>query len=182
MSRVQSHILTLPLIDEDDEDENGHIPLPLRVSSYLVERKVQNDNLINLNAGSSNNHNLCNIKKTLTNANSNNDSLTTGTTLSLTSSPKIKVSRIKFTQSPQQQQQQPLPSPLSASSSNDPESLLTTTQNQNQETSSTISGETSPSSKMQAESGSIAELQKYQNKYLKNRRHTLANTAAITLR
>lgn len=35
---------------------------------------------------------------------------------------------------------------------------------------------------MQAESGSIAELQKYHNKYLKNRRHTLANTAAINLR
>lgn len=45
-------------------------------------------------------------------------------------------------------------------------------------TSSTTSSEpTSGSSvpKMQAEQGSIGELQKYHNRYLRNRRHTLAN-------
>lgn len=34
---------------------------------------------------------------------------------------------------------------------------------------------TSPVPKMQAEQGSIGELQKYHNRYLRNRRHTLAN-------
>lgn len=32
-----------------------------------------------------------------------------------------------------------------------------------------------PTSKMQAEQGSIGDLQKYHSRYLKNRRHTLAN-------
>jgi hypothetical protein len=147
---TQSHILTLPHIDEDDEDENGHVPLPQRVSSYLVRKKVQNDNLINLNA------------KNLSN---NNEPATTASS-SLTPSPKIKVSRIKFNQPPQQLS-------LSSSASSDSESSVATVQN---------SGESVSPNKMQAESGSIAELQKYHNKYLKNRRHTLANTAAINLR
>lgn len=34
---------------------------------------------------------------------------------------------------------------------------------------------TAPIPKMQAEQGSIGELQKYHNRYLRNRRHTLAN-------
>jgi hypothetical protein len=39
----------------------------------------------------------------------------------------------------------------------------------------TLSGSGASSSKMQGEKGSIADLQKYQSRYLKNRRHTLAN-------
>lgn len=170
----QSHILTLPHIDEDDEDENGHVSLPLRVSSYIVRKIVQTDNLINLNAGSSTGNN--NVKNLPSN---NNESTTTATSSSLTPSPKIKVSRIKFTQQ-QQPQQQPLSLSLSSSTSSDSESSVATIHQQQNISSS--SGDNVSPNKMQAESGSIAELQKYHNKYLKNRRHTLANTAAINLR
>lgn len=38
-----------------------------------------------------------------------------------------------------------------------------------------LSGYLAPSIKMQAEQGSIGDLQKYHSRYLKNRRHTLAN-------
>lgn len=180
LPRVQSHVLTLPLIDEDDEDENSHIPLPLRSSSHLAKRKVQNENLISINEGNScisKNSNLCNVKSLLSNA--YNELPKSEITSLLTPSPKIKAPRIKFNQSAQQQSQQPLLYSHLASISVDPESPVTIVQIQ--EKNSSVSGETSPN-KMQAESGSIAELQKYQNKYLKNRRHTLANTAAITLR
>lgn len=166
---TQSHVLTLPHIDEDDEDENGHVPLPQRVSKYLVINKVQNDNLINLNAGNNNSKNLS----------SNNNEPSTAGSLSLTPSPKIKVSRIKFTQQPQPPQQQ-LSLSLSSSASSDSESSIATIHPQQNISSS--SGENVSPNKMQAESGTIAELQKYHNKYLKNRRHTLANTAAINLR
>lgn len=42
-------------------------------------------------------------------------------------------------------------------------------------TSSDTCGSASGSHKMQAEQGSIGDLQKYHNRYLRNRRHTLAN-------
>lgn len=38
-----------------------------------------------------------------------------------------------------------------------------------------VTGTTASPAKMQAEQGSIGELQKYHSRYLKNRRHTLAN-------
>lgn len=154
------------------------LPLPLRVSSYLVRKIVQTDNLINLNAGIASGSNVKNLS-----SNNNNESTTTATassSSSLTASPKIKVSRIKFTQQPQQTQQQTLSLSLSSSTSSDSESSVATIHQQQNISSS--SGDTVSPNKMQAESGSIAELQKYHNKYLKNRRHTLANTAAINLR
>lgn len=42
-------------------------------------------------------------------------------------------------------------------------------------TSTTSSEASAGSNKMQAEQGSIGDLQKYHNRYLRNRRHTLAN-------
>lgn len=155
-------MLTLPHIDEDDEDENGLVPLPLRVS-YLVRKKVQNDNPL----GSSGSATGSNVK----NLSGNYDSATTTASTSLAPSPKITLSRIKFTQQPPP----PLSLSLSSSASSDSETSVTTVHEQD------CSDQVSPS-KMQAESGSIAELQKHHNKYLKNRRHTLANTAAINLR
>lgn len=176
----QSHVLTLPHIDEDDEDDNGLVPL--RVSSYLVRNKVQNDNLINLNAGNNNNNSSCNSKNLSSNINNESSTTTAATSSSsLTPSPKIKVSRIKFTQQQQQPQQLPQSLSLSSSTSSESESSVATIHQQTISSSSGGGDNVSPN-KMQAESGSIAELQKYHNKYLKNRRHTLANTAAITLR
>jgi hypothetical protein len=175
----QTHILTLPHIDEDDElkniDEDDEDD-PNCANSYLISdrgiNKVQNDNLINLN-------------------NTNNNFKSEN--VSITPSPKIKVSRIKFThqdRDSKQTQQKLISSSSSLSNtSSESESSIATIQ-QHQQTTSTgtggdssesvtnlfnsgISGQLSP--KMQAEQGSIAELQKYHNKYLRNRRHTLAN-------
>lgn len=165
-SRInQSHILTLPHIDEDDEDENGLVPLPQRIPTHLVRNKVQNDNLINLKTG-------CNTSYSADKKSSDDTSLPL--VGSINPSPKIKNSRGKFSQ-----QQPPCLQSLSTSSASNETATA-----QQQQIISSNSGETvtvSPN-KMQAESGSIAELQKYHNKYLKNRRHTLANTAAINLR
>lgn len=190
----QTHILTLPHIDEDDEDVD--LSCNIVRSRLLTDRnlsinffknrnnknsKVQNDNLINL--------------KTVNNTyskNNNNSSNNNSNETSLTPSPKIKVSRIKFNQEKskdkeKQQQSQPLissSSSLSNTSSESESSVATIHQQQNISSSTSgsgiisilsgITGHISPN-KMQAEQGSIAELQKYHNKYLKNRRHTLAN-------
>ncbi|KAG5682864.1 hypothetical protein PVAND_012185 [Polypedilum vanderplanki] len=150
-SQSSSHFpLTLPHIDEDDEDENGQCIalLPAHHLQYIrvVEKRVQNDNLINLN----------NVKS-FTDSGQSSSLLTQP-------SPKIKVSKVKFSQ-----QQQQLPASLTSSTSSESEATV-------KENSESVSP-----NKMQAETGTIAELQKYQNKYLKNRRHTLANTA-INLR
>lgn len=163
LSQSHSSNRTLPLIDEDDEDGDTFNHNSLR-SISLIDKKVQNDNLIQLNS----NNNFTN------NSNTSNDIIT------LTPSPKIKVSRIKFTQQPQQQQQQPLllSSSLSSSTSSDSESSVATIHQQHNISSSSGGGASdilSPNKMTEAESGSIAELQKYHNKYLKNRRHTLAN-------
>lgn len=139
----QSHVLTLPLIDEDDEDES------------IVKNRVQNDNLINLNAD---------IKRSNNVSQNYNNELST-TALPVTQSPKIKVSLFKSNQS--------IGTSLSSS---DSDSSVTTIHQQ------TSSDSASP--KMQAESGTLAELQKYQNIRAgagsRGRRHTLAN-AAINL-
>lgn len=79
----------------------------------------------------------------------------------------------------------------SSSSSQDTTSILQTTaaqiqkaQQQTTESNNTksagaasthVTGTTASPAKMQAEQGSIGELQKYHSRYLKNRRHTLAN-------
>jgi hypothetical protein len=153
--------LTLPHIDEDDEDENcpSGVLLQERVALRVVENKVQSDNLISLYANTNNN------VKSFSSTDSSSSSINS---TALTPSPKITVSRIKFTQ-----QQIPL-SLSSSSTSSESESSVATTIPQLEESKSP--------NKMQAESGSIAELQKYQNKYLKNRRHTLAANTAINLR
>ena len=164
LSQSHSSNRTLPHIDEDDEDGDTFNHNSLR-SISLIDKKVQNDNLIQLNS----NNNFTN------NSNSFNDIIT------LTPSPKIKVNRIKFTQQPQQQLlQQPLllTSSLSSSTSSDSESSVATIHQQHNISSSSGGGASdiiSPNKMTEAESGSIAELQKYHNKYLKNRRHTLAN-------
>jgi hypothetical protein len=119
----------------------------------VVENKVQNDNLINLN----------NVKS-FSDCTPASASLLSA--LLTTPSPKIKVSKVKFSQ----QQPQALPASLSSSTSSESESTVRES-----------GGDSVSPNKMQAETGTIAELQKYQNKYLKNRRHTLANTA-INLR
>ena len=171
----QSHILTLPLIDEDDEDE-----VPLR-------NKVQNDNLINFNAditksnnnnnstNSTNNNNInnnpCSVKIL---SSTNNELSTTAQQPTLTQSPKIKVSLVKTNQ-PSSPATFAFPTSPLVSSDSDSSVVASVAQQ-------ATGGEAISPNKMQAESGSIAELQKYHNKYLKNRRHTLANTAAITLR
>ncbi len=150
-SSVQSHFpLTLPHIDEDDEDENcSNVALLQQQKQHkalrIVENKVQSDNLLS-----------CNNAKSFSSTDS-----------STSPSPKIKVLRIKFNQ-----QQAPLTLSSSSPSSESETSVTTTIQRE----------ESKSPNKMQAESGSIAELQKYQNKYLKNRRHTLAANTAINLR
>lgn len=129
----QNHILTLPHIDEDDEDENSglHSLSKSSTSSSTADgKRVQIANPQTINIQSS-------------------------------SSPKIKVSRIKFTQQPTSNE------PDSSSIASVVNQQLLQLQQQD---------------KMQAESGTIADLQQIQQKYLKNRRHTLANTAAINLR
>lgn len=164
-SSVQSHFpLTLPHIDEDDEDENCQSGIALLLQQdhaalRIVENKVQSDNLISLYANTNNN------VKSFSSTDSSSSSINTS---ALTPSPKIKVSRIKFNQ-----QQIPL-SLSSSSTSSESETSVTTTIPKSEDNKSP--------NKMQAESGSIAELQKYQNKYLKNRRHTLAANTAINLR
>jgi hypothetical protein len=138
----------------------------------VVDKKVQNDNLLNLNANSINN--VKNFSSTI-----DCTSTQLPSTSALTPSPKIKVSRIKFNnqQQQQQQQQQAQQTPsLSSSASSDSEPSVATIQQQ------LPSCDSISPNRMQAESGSIAELQKYQNKYLKNRRHTLAANTAINLR
>uniref|UniRef100_A0A8D8BKL4 Phosphodiesterase n=1 Tax=Culex pipiens TaxID=7175 RepID=A0A8D8BKL4_CULPI len=83
---------------------------------------------------------------------------------SLTPSPKININRIKI----KSKVKSIIASTTNTNANNNTASDL--------ESSSSSTTNVSPSaSKMQAEQGSIGDLQKYHSRYLKNRRHTLAN-------
>lgn len=86
---------------------------------------------------------------------------------SLTPSPKININRIKIKSKVKS---------IIASTTNTNANNNNNNTASDLESSSSSTTNVSPSaSKMQAEQGSIGDLQKYHSRYLKNRRHTLAN-------
>lgn len=93
---------------------------------------------------------------------------------SLTPSPKISINRIKI-----KSKAKSLASANSSSSSANAAAVAlaaaATAAASDLESSSSSTNISSSTSKMQAEQGSIGDLQKYHSRYLKNRRHTLAN-------
>jgi hypothetical protein len=151
----QNHILTLPHIDEDDEDENNGF------NSLSATKFASITNVVGGGSGGTSSSSLSDDRKVQI----NNPQVSS----SLSPSPKIKVSRIKFSQ-PSSSSSSSLASGGGGDSSISSDSSAATTIIIN------------PCDKMQAESGTIADLQQIQQRYLKNRRHTLANTAAINLR
>lgn len=67
------------------------------------------------------------------------------------------------------------PSPTLKSSRKNQRNQRSTPTGSSGSSANTCTEQGSAGSKMQAEQGSIGDLQKYHNRYLRNRRHTLAN-------